>query len=400
MEETLEKDIEFSEEIFTKTFRILKQKSGNKYDFILKGGPSLHRALFKLYELVWNKEEKPDAWRDTVLIQLDKPKSKDKSNLNSKRHIHIKPEIPKYFEHMVTTAAKPMIVENMSPFQIGAVPGHRSQEHLFSLKSVVAMFEDNDEALAVQLFDLVKFFDSESLVDGLGELYRSNVKGKPYKLLYELNRDTRITVRTPVGDSEKRETGENIGQGSISGSLVSSSSLSSGVCDFFSESEEEVFYGLLRLLPQSFQDDLLRLCKNHLSAQQGNDRFQNLAEMKLLSYNMDKTCILFMGAKKARENLRNEFVEDPPLLNGKPVKLVNSESYLGETLGNSVSESVTFTINKREGLAKKAIFDIKNIIQDCRSKVTGGLKTGLLLWETCVLPFLLFNCSTWMQKKM
>ena len=105
---------------------------------------------------------------------------------------------------MVTTAAKPMIVDQMSPFQIGAVPGHRSQEHLFSLKSVVAMFEDNNEALAIQLFDLVKFFDSESLVDGIGELYRSNVKGKPYKLLYELNKDTRITVRTPVGDSEKR----------------------------------------------------------------------------------------------------------------------------------------------------------------------------------------------------
>ena len=102
---------------------------------------------------------------------IGQTQTKDKSDLNPKRHIHIKPEIPKYFEHMVTTAAKPMIVDQMSPFQIGAVPGHRSQEHLFSLKSVVAMFEDNNEALAIQLFDLVKFFDSESLVDGLGELY-------------------------------------------------------------------------------------------------------------------------------------------------------------------------------------------------------------------------------------
>ena len=353
MEEKVEDDIQFSEEIFMKTFNILKQKGGNKYDLILKGGNSLHRALYKLYQLVWNKEEKPDAWRDTILIQLDKAKSKDKTDLNSKRHIHIKPEIPKYFEHMVATSAKPMIVDNMSPFQIGAVPGHRSQEHLFSLKSVVAMFEDNEEALAVQLFDLVKFFDSECLIDGLGELYRSKVKGKPYKLLYELNKDTRITVRTPVGDSEKRETGENIGQGSISGSLVSSSSLSSGVADFFSDSEQEVFYGLLKLLPQSFQDDLLRVCRDRLSAQQGNDRFQNLAETKLLSYNMDKTCIIFMGAKKAREDLQKEFSENPPLLYEKPVKLASSEAYLGEILGNTVAECTTLTINKREGLAKR-----------------------------------------------
>ena len=94
-----------------------------------------------------------------------------------------------------------------------------------------------------------------------------------------------------------------------------------------------------------------------------------------------------------------DFIEDPPLLFGKPVKLKLSESYLGDEIGSSVSESITLTINKRIGLAKKSIFEIKNIVEDCRSKVIGGLKTGLLLWEFCVIPFLLFNCSTWLQMK-
>ena len=339
-------------------------------------------------------------WRDTVIVQIDKGKAKaNKADLESKRHIHTKPEIQKFFAQMVTSAAKPMIVENMSPFQIGAVPGHRSQEHLFSLKSFVAMIEDNNEAIAVQLFDLVKFFDSESLVDGLNELYRSNVKGKRYRLLYELNKDTRIMVRTPVGDSEKRETGKIFAQGSPEGSLASSSNISSGVSDFFQNSENEVFYGILRLLPQSFQDDLLRMCTNPISAQFGNDRMQNLAETKLLSYNLSKTCIVFLGAKKAREKLRNDFIENPPVLFGLPVKLVLSESYLGDQIGDSVSDSTTLTINKREGLAKEAIFEIKNIVEDCRSKVIGGIKTGLLLWESCIIPFLLFNSSTWLLIK-
>ena len=183
----------------------------------------MHAALYKLYEIVWNHEVKPDVWRDTIVIQLNKPKSKDKADLDGKRHIHTKPEIPKFFEHMVTTTVKPKIVEHMSPFQIGAVPGHRSQEHLFSLKSVIAMLEENKEAAAVQVFDLVKFFDSERLDDCLNELYKSKIKGKPYRLLYELNKDNRITVRTPVGDSEKRDIDEGITQGSVSGTLTSSS---------------------------------------------------------------------------------------------------------------------------------------------------------------------------------
>ena len=75
-----------------------------------------------------------------------------------------------------------------------------------------------------------------------------------------------------------------------------------------------------------------------------------------------------------------EFIEDPPLLFGEPVRLALSGSYLGDQLGSSVSESITLTINKRLGLAKKAIFEIKNIVEDCRSKIIGGIKTGLLLW--------------------
>ena len=105
---------------------VLKKKPGGKYDFITKGGKALHNVLFKLYENVWNNEEKPDRWRETTIVQLDKGKP-DKSDLGNKRHIHTKTDIPKVFSHMVTSAIKPIIVENMPPFQIGAVPGHRAQ---------------------------------------------------------------------------------------------------------------------------------------------------------------------------------------------------------------------------------------------------------------------------------
>ena len=87
MKETIEDDIQFSREMFNQTFDILKKKKKTKYDFILKAGPSLHNALFKLYKEVWNGEVKPDAWHDTVIIQLDKGQP-DKANLDSKRHIH------------------------------------------------------------------------------------------------------------------------------------------------------------------------------------------------------------------------------------------------------------------------------------------------------------------------
>ena len=85
--------------------------------------------------------------------------------------------------------------------------------------------------------DLTAYFDKESLVDMLGEMYKVNVRGKLYKLLYELNKDRRISVRTPIGESEQKETKEGISQGSIDAGFGSSVNLGKGVDEFFNSSK-------------------------------------------------------------------------------------------------------------------------------------------------------------------
>ena len=171
--------------------------------------------------------------------------------MDNKRHIHTKIDIAKVFGHIVANVIKPTIGENVTPFQIGGIPGHCAQEHLFTVKSVIAMVEKNEEAVAVQFYDLVKYFDKENLLDILDELHKNNIRGRMYKLIYELNKDTRVTVRTPVGDSNRIEIGEGMGQGSFEGALVSSLGLSSGVKDFFEDSETEMSYGSLNLASDS-----------------------------------------------------------------------------------------------------------------------------------------------------
>ena len=62
----------------------------------------------------------------------------------------------------------------------------------------------------------------------MNTLYSAGVKGKLYRLWHTLNCDTIIQVNTAVGMSKKRETGANVGQGSIGGSLVSALNLDVG----------------------------------------------------------------------------------------------------------------------------------------------------------------------------
>ena len=106
-----------------------------------------------------------------------------------------------------------------------------------------------------------------------------------------------------------------------------------------------------------------------------------------------------VGSKKAREKLENKLVEKPPVLYWQPLQVVLQATYLGDEIKMNCAESVSATIKKRIGLTKKSIMEIKNIIEDCRSEVTGGIVTGLQLWESCLIPYILNNSSTWLDMR-
>ena len=82
---------------------------------------------------------------------------------------------------------------------------------------------------------------------------------------------------------------------------------------------------------------------------------------------------------------------------GQKMKLVESERYLGDYIGYSLSESVFITVNKRKGLCKRLISEINVTLKDCRVNVIGGLTTGLDIWNMAVLPYLLGNSECWVD---
>ena len=89
--------------------------------------------------------------------------------------------------------------------------------------------------------------------------------------------------------------------------------------------------------------------------------------------------MVVMGEEKARKKMLDDFSRNPPTLYQIPVQIKEQWSYLGGELGKNVSDCVTLTLNKRIGLVKKSIFEIKRIMEDCCSKVVGGIKSALVL---------------------
>ena len=232
----------------------------------------------------------------------------------------------------------------------------------------------------------------------MNELYKYIVRGKLYRLLYSLNENTKFSVQTPLGLTEEAERGEGLGQGTMKGALVSSVSLDSGFMDKFASSEVETSYMSVRLQPLLFQDDVARISTSVASAQSGNVKMESVAECKLLDYNVDKSCFLVLGNKKETKKIDTQLNETPHLLCGTEMKRETKTKYLGDVLSsNGLADSVSETVKARTGLAMKSIYEIRSVIDDCRSSICGGLSTGLLIWESAVVPRLLYNSEVWIN---
>jgi hypothetical protein len=89
-------------------------------------------------------------------------------------------------------------VEASSIYQIGGQPGHRADELLFVMKSIIAQHRKIGKPLIIQCWDLSKYFDKEMIEDAILTCYKRKVNPKAVRLWHKLNQDTRIQVKTGV----------------------------------------------------------------------------------------------------------------------------------------------------------------------------------------------------------
>ena len=182
----------------------------------------------------------------------------------------------------------------------------------------------------------------------------------------------------------------------LEGALVSAVNLDTGINEFFHNSEYEISYGKITLQPILYQDDVARLSLDLESVQMGNNKMETMAETKLLNYNLDKSCFIVMGNKKARQEMQQQLQNSPLQLCGAAMKQEDNAKYLGDWLSClGLSDSVAVTVKKRKGLVCLSIFETRAVVEDCRSQVCGGLAAGLEIWEMAVLPRLLYNAECW-----
>ena len=205
-----------------------------------------------------------------------------------------------------------------------------------------------------------------------------------------------MVVKTAGGLSETAVVGDCIGQGTAGGAIVSAANLDQGLKQYFDGSQDEMFYGSVKLQPVAYQDDLGHANKDVLQAQVGNRKLACMLQDKGLQAHEDKTCFIVFGSKVFKEKVRKDLDQSPLMFGNFPITQRVSEKYLGQILhSEGLSRSAEATVEERSGRIRGAALEIKSIVEEFEMQAIRGLMTVWELWEKALVPSLLSGAGTW-----
>ena len=295
-------------EAFVELINKFKRGRKRNYDFLVRSSKRFQDAVFRFTSEMFEKEEFPDCFKETTLHMIFKGGKGKRHNLNDNRFIHSKFWFARAAEGLVVLEGlKGPLLEGSSKYQVGGQPGHRSEELVFALKSVISRYRKEGKVLIIQTYDISKFFDKEQLEDAILTCYNRGADPKACRLWYKLNEDTQIRVRTGAGLTEYSGAGSLVGQGTLGGALVSQGVLDQGISEHFTPGGgDEMTYGKVPLAPFIFMDDIIYGAEGIKSARIANEKIDKVVKSLNLRLNEDKTSYILIGSKKQTSDIRRE----------------------------------------------------------------------------------------------
>ena len=388
---------ELTIEIFDSVTKKIKLKGKRMFDSLNKAGTEYKNAIFRLMKRLIEKEEIPSQYEYTSLSQIWKKKG-SALDLNNMRFIHMKFWRAKLLEGLITAKMKDKIVSTTPPMQIGGMPKSQPSEHLYVLKTWIKQIEENDDSGVYCVYDMKKFFDIESLSDCMSCLRdKVGIDAKTYRMWFNLNDKTRISVKTSVGESGTAMIRDSIAQGSFGAALVSSVNIGTAIDEAFKDhTTAEV--GEVDLNCLILQDDISNMNSNVDQARISCNIIDSTLREKMLQLNYDKSKFLVFGKPKEKRKILKILDKSPLTMNNVVIGNSEVEKYLGDYIHEKgLQASIDYTIKDR---MRKLFTKKEEIIQIANSSVMSGLRnsrTAFNLFESSIIPALLNNCETWID---
>lgn len=326
---------------------------------------------------VWQTGRVPADWRDGVIIPLFKGKG-SKTDCGSYRPISLLSVPGKVLAHVLLHRLNPLLAEHRRPQQSGFTAGRSTADAILALRLFVELHSEFKRPLYVGYVDLKSAFDSVDRTALWLALKGIGIPDVILRLLQDLHADTGARVRVGSDVSERFHTSSGVRQG-----CVLAPSLFCRAIDWIMSHMQglaHVKVGDYKLTDLDYADDIALPAPTVQDVTASLSGFSEASKTMGLNVSWPKTKVQSLGTGPQALGVS---------IGGQQVEHVDQFCYLGSVIDSS--GRCRPDILRRIGIASSSMNSMSRVWS--QSKLS--LATKLRIYETCIVPILLYGSETW-----
>ena len=384
------KSRDWTEKELMKVLKSLKtNKSGDHFGLIYEifKPCSINDDLFKSLLLLCNEVKSqlkiPKFVTFTDITSLYKNKG-DRNDLENDRGIFGVGKVRSIIEKLVYNDVFEDVDSNMSDSNVGGRKNRNIRDNLFVLYAVRNEAIQKKLCVDLHFMDLSKCFDTLWTQETMNDLYELGVKDDKFSLISVLNKKCRVSIKTPIGQTDEFIL-ENIEmQGTVMAPLKCTGQIDSLGRNGYTNQTALYKYKKTCYVPiLGMIDDTLGMSKCGEDSVELNAFINSTIESKKLYFNKRKCHKLHIGA-------RND--ECPTLkVHDTIMTETKTEKYLGDMISGTGNDE---NMKYKRKLGYQAISDQMTILKE----VAAGshfISIGLVFRDAVLKSKLLLNSEIW-----
>ena len=358
-------------------------------EFLKCSPPDMLKLISGFFNLILDTGIIPASWTIGLITPIYKRKG-DTNDPDNYRGITLLSCLGKLFTMTINSRLNSYLEENqlLGEEQAGFREGYSTLDHIFSLHCIIELALSQKKRLYCAFIDYRKAFDTVNRSSLWLKLLKHDIKGKVFTVIQNLYNDAKSCIRYNGNLSEYFNCNIGVRQGENLSPLLFAIYLNDLECHLteqnqgitYRDSEENEV--LLKLCTLLYADDTILISETANDLQcMLNDLYMYCHEWEL-TVNTSKTNIVVFSKGKVR-NL-------PTLLFGEePIAAQHTYTYLGILF--NYNGNFKNAMRKQISQAKRAMF---SLLSKAR-KLQLPLDLQCHLFDTCVIPVLLYGCEVW-----
>ena len=358
-------------------------------EFLKYAPEKLIVVITKFFNAILERGEVPDDWALSVYCPIFK--KGDRKDVNNYRGISLANCLCKLFTSLITERMQKDLESRrvLGIEQAGFRENMGCTDHAFVLYTIVSFYLAQRKRLFVTFIDYEKAFDRVDHTLLWMKLASYTINGKVLSVIKNLYEKTKACVNVNGSLTDVFECRIGVRQGDNLSPLlfiVFMNDFQAFVSSRFNGLQPDALVqnvqSFLKLFVLLYADDTLLLTETESDMQKAVEATLQYCKQNRMCINTNKTKYMIFSRGKVRKTV-------PILADGKALERVDTFCYLGIVFrfNNTFQAAMKYNIDK----AKKALFKMETLL----GKVDLEVETKLHLFDTMILPILIYGCEVW-----